>query len=159
MTVVRRSLWLGRSSGAGVNRRKSRGRALLVALGVILRAANAVAQQAPPPATEKESPSNTPALEPTIEVLKASSRRLASARLMSFTAIVSYERPSRPGPPLAYTRKSTVTLQRPDKLRVITPGDGPASEFYYDGKTKEVGDQLKVAFRKQGWSSSLMIHA
>ena len=26
-------------------------------------------------------------------------------------------------------------MQRPDKLRVITPGDGPASEFYYDGKT------------------------
>src|SRR5690606_37505153 len=26
------------------------------------------------------------------------------------------------------------TLQRPDKLRVITPGDGPPSEFYYDGK-------------------------
>jgi hypothetical protein len=28
-----------------------------------------------------------------------------------------------------------VTLQRPDKLRVITPNDGPAVEFYYDGKT------------------------
>jgi hypothetical protein len=27
-----------------------------------------------------------------------------------------------------------VTLQRPDKLRVITPADGPPSEFYYDGK-------------------------
>ena len=26
-------------------------------------------------------------------------------------------------------------MQRPDKLRVIMPGDGPASEFYYDGKT------------------------
>jgi hypothetical protein len=26
-------------------------------------------------------------------------------------------------------------MQRPDKLRVITSGDGPASEFYYDGKT------------------------
>jgi hypothetical protein len=33
-----------------------------------------------------------------------------------------------------YTTKSDVTLQRPDKLRVITAGDGPASEFYYDGK-------------------------
>jgi hypothetical protein len=28
-----------------------------------------------------------------------------------------------------------VTMQRPDKLRILTPGDGPASEFYYDGKT------------------------
>jgi len=26
-------------------------------------------------------------------------------------------------------------MQRPNKLRVITAGDGPASEFYYDGKT------------------------
>jgi hypothetical protein len=25
--------------------------------------------------------------------------------------------------------------QRPDKLRVITLGDGPASQFYYDGKS------------------------
>ena len=25
-------------------------------------------------------------------------------------------------------------MQRPDKLRVIALGDGPASEFYYDGK-------------------------
>ena len=55
--------------------------------------------------------------------------------LDAFTAVISYESPSRLGPPLVYTTKSEVTLQRPDKLRVITPGDGPASEFYYDGKT------------------------
>ena len=54
---------------------------------------------------------------------------------MSFTAVVTYESPSRLGTPLAYTTKSQVVLQRPDKLMVITSGDGPASEFYYDGKT------------------------
>jgi hypothetical protein len=54
---------------------------------------------------------------------------------MSFTAVVSYENPSRLGPSLVYTTRSDVTLQRPNKLRVISPGDGPASEFYYDGKT------------------------
>ena len=54
---------------------------------------------------------------------------------LTFTAVTTYESPSRLGPPLAYTTISEVTLQRPDKLRVITPGDGPASEFYYDGKT------------------------
>ena len=48
---------------------------------------------------------------------------------------MSYESPSRLGPALVYTTKTEVTLQRPDKLRVITLGDGPASEFYYDGKT------------------------
>jgi hypothetical protein len=69
------------------------------------------------------------------EILKASSSRLASARTLKFTAVVYYENPSRLGPPLAYTTKSYVTLQRPDKLKVITPADGPATEFYYDGKT------------------------
>ena len=34
-----------------------------------------------------------------------------------------------------FTTKSDVTLLRPDKLRVITFGDGPPSEFYYNGKT------------------------
>src|SRR4030095_9235570 len=28
-----------------------------------------------------------------------------------------------------------VLMQRPNKLRVLMPGDGPASEFYYDGKS------------------------
>jgi hypothetical protein len=75
-------------------------------------------------------------LEPkAIELLKAASARLAAARTLSFTAVVSYESASRLGIPLVYTIRSEVTLQRPDKLRVITPGDGPASEFYYDGKT------------------------
>jgi len=69
-----------------------------------------------------------------MEILKAACDRLAAAGSMSFTAVVTYENPSRLGTPLAYTTKSEVTLQRPDKLRVITPADGPATEFYYDGK-------------------------
>jgi len=82
------------------------------------------------------APPAGPRIEPkAVELLKASSRRLAAARTMRFTALVSYESPSRPGPPLLYATRSEVTLQRPDKLRVVTPGDGPASEFYYNGKT------------------------
>jgi hypothetical protein len=77
-----------------------------------------------------------PGLEPhAIEVLKAASARLAAARSMTFTAVVSYESPSLLGPPLVYSTRSEVTLKRPDKLKVITLGDGPPSEFYYDGKT------------------------
>jgi hypothetical protein len=53
---------------------------------------------------------------------------------MTFTADVSYESPTRQGPPLVFATQSNVTMVRPNKLRVITPGDGPASEFYYDGK-------------------------
>ncbi|HEX3349775.1 MAG TPA: DUF2092 domain-containing protein [Acetobacteraceae bacterium] len=75
-------------------------------------------------------------LEPkAIELLKAMSDKLSAAKAMTFTAVATYESPDRTGEPLAYTTLSEVTLQRPDKLKVITPGDGPPSEFYYDGKT------------------------
>lgn len=76
------------------------------------------------------------AIEPrAIEILKAACARLAAARSIEFTAVETFESPSRLGFPLVYGTKSDVLLQRPDKLRVITSGDGPASEFYYDGKT------------------------
>ena len=119
-------------------------RTLLVALSLLV-AAGASAQQPPgtpaapapaPSAPPTAQPAPAPALEPkAIELLKASSSRLAAARTMSFTAVASYESPSRVGPALVYTTRSLVTLQRPDKLRVIQTGDGPAFEFYYDGKT------------------------
>jgi len=124
----------------------NRGNALawsvLVALSVCPMAAVIAQPQQPPvagaPGTQPQaaSPQTPPALEPkAIEILKASSAKLAAAKTMSFTAVTSYESPSRLGPPLVYTTRSEVTMQRPDKVRVITPGDGPASEFYYDGKT------------------------
>ena len=114
--------------------------ALLFAASVGL-VASASAQPAPaaapaPAQTAGAPPAAEPAVEPkAIDLLKASSSRLAAARSMAFTALVSYENPSRLGPPLVYTTRSEVTLQRPNKLQVITPGDGPVSEFYYDGKT------------------------
>jgi len=77
-----------------------------------------------------------PKLDPkAIALLQAMSQRLAAAHALTFTALSTEESPTRHGPPLAYTTLSEVILQRPDKLRVITAGDGPASEFYYDGKT------------------------
>jgi hypothetical protein len=83
-----------------------------------------------------------PVLEPkAIELLKAASNRLAAAHTMSFTTVVIEESPSRMGIPLAYTTKSDVVMQRPDKLRVITLNDGPASEFYYDRK---INDDLRA---------------
>lgn len=75
-------------------------------------------------------------LEPkAVEILKAASAKLAAARTLRFTAIAMYESAARTGQPLAYTTRSEVTLERPDKLRIITPGDGPPSDFIYDGKT------------------------
>lgn len=92
--------------------------------------AQAAKTSSPPPV-----PPPAVTLEPkALEILKAACNRLAAAKSMAFTTVLSYESPSRLGAPLVYTTKSEVTVQRPDKLRVITSGDGPASEFYYDGK-------------------------
>ncbi|MBR8831400.1 MAG: hypothetical protein N5P05_002043 [Chroococcopsis gigantea SAG 12.99] len=92
-----------------------------------------------PPVLAQRSETKSPAqekLEPqALAILRAMSDRLSAANSMSFTAITSYESPSLLGPPLVYTTVSEVTFQRPNKLRVITPGDGQANEFYYDGKT------------------------
>jgi hypothetical protein len=117
------------------------GLALLFAFGtlVVATAAQSSSQAAnkktPPP--KKSVPTDArPALEPkAIDILKATSRRLAAARTLAFTGVETYESSSRQGHPLVFVNKSEVTLQRPDKLRVIMPGDGPSSEFYYDGKT------------------------
>ena len=118
---------------------------LLMVLGLLLTTANAQAppQSSKPSATQKKAvPAKKPVvtqpkpdLDPkAVEILKAASSRLAAARTMAFTAVETFESPSRQGHPLAFANKFLVTLQRPDKLRVILSGDGPASEFYYDGK-------------------------
>jgi hypothetical protein len=121
---------------------RSLGRALVLALAVLV-GAGASAQQ-PQPAPKAAKPAKPAAKAPAAELvrearalalLKATSERLAAARSLRFTALVTYEWPSQLGPPIAYTTSSDVLLQRPDRLRVITPADGPASEFYYDGKT------------------------
>jgi len=80
-----------------------------------------------------------PAIEPqAIAMLKATSARLAGARSMSFTAVTTYEAPARNQQSLYYATFSQVAMQRPNKLRVVTPGDGPASDFYYNGKSMMV---------------------
>ncbi len=114
---------------------------LLFVLSLVTVAASA--QTTSPPAknktTQTKKPPATPPkpdLEPqAVELLKAVSSRLAGAHTLSFTAVQIFESPSRQGPPLAYAKKTDVTLQRPDRMRVIISGDGPASEFYYNGKT------------------------
>src|SRR5208282_960256 len=143
MIAARKALRFRSSSFVATIRYKSTGRVLLVALSVLLTApANAQTPQAarkasrPAKASVQALPAPAPVLEPkAVEILKAACAKLAAAHSMSFTAVISYENPSRLGPPLIYMVRDDVTLERPDKLKVITPGDGPASEFYYDGKT------------------------
>jgi hypothetical protein len=118
------------------------GRATVFVVAVCLASGGGAQQtKAPSKAAAKHAqsaaaPDYQPGLDPhALAIIKAACDRLAAARSMTFTAIVSYENPSRLGPPLIYSTRSDVTMQRPDKLRVITPGDGPRTEFYYDGKT------------------------
>ena len=99
-------------------------------------AAKAAAPKAPAKAAAKRGSPYKPVVEPrTMDILKAMSQKLAAAKSMSFTATVGYEFPSKLGPPLVFTTRYDVAMQRPDKLRIVTLGDGPTSEFYYDGKT------------------------
>jgi len=119
--------------------------ATALALGVFLTGPICANAQTAPQSTQKPkkaAASAKPAapealtLEPkAIEILKATSARLAAAHTMTFTAVETFESLSRQGAPLVYANKFEVTMQRPDKLRVILAGDGPVSEFYDDGKT------------------------
>jgi len=112
---------------------------LLLAAALTL-SATAQAQQAPAKSAAKAPAQAAARLAPELEpkavaLLQAMSAKLAAAQSMAFTATVTNEAPSRIGPPLAYTTVSEVTMQRPNRLRVIAAGDGPESEFYYDGQT------------------------
>ena len=92
----------------------------------------------PLPLSAQSAPSANalPPIEPkVVEILRAACDTLAAAKAMPFTAVNTYEKASRNGQPLFHATLNQVTMQRPDKLRVITPGDGVADEFYYDGKT------------------------
>jgi hypothetical protein len=75
------------------------------------------------------------AIEPkALALIKDMSETLAKAGSISFNVRHAFDEPAANGQPLFYFISSEVTLQRPDKLKIITPGDGPASESYYDGK-------------------------
>jgi hypothetical protein len=125
------------TDGSGLLARQGRGAPLfasatlvlvLAAPGVVGTAlAAAAAPAVAPPAIE---------LEPrALAILKGACDTLAAAKTASFKAVVAEENPSRLGPPLLYSSRYQVVLQRPDKLRILNPGDGPASELYYDGKS------------------------
>ena len=75
-----------------------------------------------------------PAIEPKAqEILQTGCKTLADAKAMSFDSLNTYEKAARNGQPLFYSTLNHVTLSRPDKLRVETPGDGIPDIFFYDG--------------------------
>jgi hypothetical protein len=105
---------------------------LCMGLMLAVAAPVASAQNAPPPAASAE---HSEIEAKAVNLLKAASAALAGAQTLSFTSTATYERAARNGQPLFYSTVSKVTMQRPDKLRVITIGDRTPDEFYYDGKT------------------------
>jgi hypothetical protein len=118
--------------------------ALLAALNVFA-VESAFAEPAP-----AASATAHPAIEPAaLEILKASSEKLARAKSISFVALGAFDVPARSGQPLFYYTRSEILLVRPNKLRVVVPGDGPPSGFYFDGAKVAVftpkADLLAVA--------------
>jgi hypothetical protein len=100
----------------------------LVSVATVAHAATPAAKAAPAP--------TPPALEPkALAILQGSLDAIEAAKTLSFTATELFESLSRQGHPLASATRYEVTIARPDKLRVITPGDGPDRQFYYDGTT------------------------
>jgi len=105
---------------------------LCLGLMVSLAAPVAMAEDASPAAVAAPA---AQAIEPkAVELLKAASAALAGAETVSFNSVGTYERAAKNGQPLFYSSVHEVRMQRPDKLRVITLGDGTPDEFYYDGK-------------------------
>jgi hypothetical protein len=98
------------------------------------QAPKAPAQGAVKKAAAKPTPARPVLEQRAVELLQAMSARLAAAKSMTFTAVASYEYPSRLGPAIVYSMRYEVALQRPNQLKVVVPGDGPATEFYWDGR-------------------------
>ena len=113
------------------------------ALACLAIAGSALAQATPAAKPAAKSTASKPAKaakvpllieQRAIDLIKATSARLAATKAMSFTAIVDIEYPSKLGPPLAYPVRYEVAMARPDRLRILQTGAGAANEFYYDGK-------------------------
>jgi hypothetical protein len=101
---------------------------LLFAAASFLIVGSAAAKEATPTA-----PAHPVIEQAVLDILKATSDKLATAKRISFVARGAFDVPSRNSQPLFYFTRSEVLLVRPNKLRVIVPGDGPPSEFYFDG--------------------------
>ncbi|MEJ8826121.1 DUF2092 domain-containing protein [Variovorax humicola] len=112
-------------------------RALLLA-GSLTLIAGANVQGAPAKASTATSKATRPAPEmeaKAMDLLRAMGGALTASSSMAFTAVATYETPTIIGPPLAFATTSEVLEQRPNRLRVITAGDGKPSAYYYDGQT------------------------
>jgi hypothetical protein len=109
---------------------------LAAVVGWSLADASTFAESKPAATPRTAAPAKPPAIDPAaLALIKATSDKLAAAKSISFITVGGFDAPARNGQPLLYFTRSEVLMVRPSKLRVIVPGDGPPSEFYFDGKT------------------------
>lgn len=105
----------------------------IAAVALSCVAVPAFAQQAAPAAPVAQP--KGPALEAkALDLLKAMSAKLASAKSIGFTVTTAFDQPGRNNQPIVYATGSDVALVRPNRFAVVTFGDGPRSAFYYNGK-------------------------
>ena len=110
------------------------------ALGVLILSPVTAGAQSTAPSARRQTTAaaNKVQLEPkAIEVLKAVGDRLAAAHTLFFVAIETVD---------SLSRRSEVTLQRPDKLRVSLSGDGQPLESYCNGNTMVTYSAAEKAF-------------
>jgi hypothetical protein len=105
--------------------------AALGALGVLILGPVAAGAQSAVPSVRRQTTTAAAAkkqsMDPkAIETLKAVGIRLAAAKTLSLVAVQTVD---------GLSHRSEVTLQRPDKLRVIVSGDGPRSQSFCNGNT------------------------
>jgi hypothetical protein len=81
-------------------------------------------QAAPPPPVEVRA----------LDLVKAMGAKLAQAKTLQFETRSTYEVPGPNDTRVYFTTAAAVSFQRPDKLRVISLGDGPPSAFYATGQ-------------------------
>ncbi len=110
------------------------GAALAVPAAAQAPASAPAAKAAPRAKAAKRAPAAPIIEQRAVDLLQAMSARLAAAKSLAFTAVASYEYPSRLGPPIVYSMRYDVALQRPDRLKIVVPGDGPVFEFGWDGR-------------------------
>lgn len=105
----------------------------ILALFVSLGFGSAIAQT--PTVVLTAPPKQIPAIEQgALDIIKQMSTTLAGAKTLQFQARVQSDAPSIDGIPVIYTSRSEFAVQRPNKVSVITSGQGLTSELIYDGQ-------------------------
>ncbi len=106
----------------------------ILALSITLGFGSVIAQTSAP--VLNAPPKQIPAIEKgALDIIKQMSTTLASAKTLQFQARVQSDAPSIDGIPVIYTSNSDFAVQRPNKMAVITTGQGLPSELIYDGKS------------------------